>query len=177
MFKERESFFKKIAGLVNTRHIHDDDDDEYFDDDVYEEEETVESNYNDEGELKQCEEDNDHWIEEENSEGELTIDMCQTEEDIIIQTMVAGVAPDDLDISINREMVTVKGRREQVARQQTDDYFHEELYWGAFSRTVLLPQEIDVDNTSATVQNGLLTITLPKVDVNRTHTLHVDVVE
>ncbi len=103
----------------------------------------------------------------EETEGELAIDMYQTPADIVVKTMVAGVRPEDLDITITRDMVTVKGKREESNDYSEDDFFHKELYWGTFSRTVVLPQEIEVEEAEATNKNGLLTITLPKLDKNK----------
>ena len=87
--------------------------------------------------------------------------------------MVAGVKPEDLDVSISRDMVTVKGKRESERTIADDDYFHKELYWGTFSRTIVLPQEIDVDAAEAIEKPGLLIIKLPKQDKNRSTRLKV----
>ena len=74
-------------------------------------------------------------------EGELSVDVYQNPNEIVIKTMVAGVKPEDLDVSISRDMVTAKGKRENERIVADDDYFHKELYWGSFSRTaVVLPQ-------------------------------------
>lgn len=107
------------------------------------------------------------WIEENTEEGELTVDVHQTPDEIIIKTMVAGVKPEDLDISISRDMVTIKGHREESQQVADEDYYHRELYWGSFSRTIMLPQEIDVDGAEATEKYGLLTLKLPKTDKGR----------
>jgi HSP20 family protein len=106
-------------------------------------------------------------------DGELAVDVYQTPDDIVLKTMVAGVRPDDLDIAITRDMVTVKGRREETHEAEDDDFFHKELYWGAFSRTVLLPQEIDVEGAEASEKHGLLIIKLPKIDKDRQTKLKV----
>jgi HSP20 family protein len=87
--------------------------------------------------------------------------------------MVAGVKPEDLDVSISRDMVTVKGRRENEKVISDDDYFHRELYWGTFSRSIVLPQEIDVDAAEAVEKHGLLIIRLPKIDKARQTKLKV----
>lgn len=109
----------------------------------------------------------------ESDEGELPVDVYQTPDDIIIKTMIAGVRPDDLDISITRDMVTVKGKREEAHEVEESDFFHKELYWGSFSRTVLLPQEIDVEGAEASEKHGLLIIKLPKIDKDRQTKLKV----
>ncbi len=111
--------------------------------------------------------------EGESEEGELTVDVYQTPDDIVIKTMVAGVRPDELDISITRDMVTIRGSRQESSETSENDYFHKELYWGSFSRTILLPQEIDVDASEATERHGLLTLRLPKLDKSRQTKLKV----
>jgi len=106
-------------------------------------------------------------------EGELTVDVYQTPDDIIIKTIVAGVKPEDLDISITRDMITIRGSRQESNEVNDGDYFHKELYWGSFSRTILLPQEIDVDASEASEKYGLLTLRLPKMDKSRQTKLKV----
>ena len=75
--------------------------------------------------------------------------------------MVAGVASDDLSVSVTREMVTIKGKREAPKGVSSENYFFQELYWGAFSRTVLLPAEVETEDVEATEKHGLLSIKLP----------------
>lgn len=105
--------------------------------------------------------------------GELAVDMYETADNIIIKTMTAGVKPDELDIAITRDMVIIKGRREETREVEEDGYYHKELYWGTFSRSILLPQEIEVEGAEATEKHGLLTIRLPKIDKNRETKLKV----
>lgn len=102
--------------------------------------------------------------EENGEEGQLAVDVYQTPEDIVIKTMVAGVRPEDLDISITRDMVTIKGTRESANEATSDNFFFNELYWGTFTRTIVLPQEIEVEEAEAVEKHGLLIIRLPKVD-------------
>ena len=105
-----------------------------------------------------------NWMEEENEEAELAVDVYQTHADIIVQTMVAGVKPEDLELTIARDMITIRGKREENRKIDEENYFIKELYWGSFSRTILLPQEIEPEETEATEKHGLLTIKLPKID-------------
>jgi HSP20 family protein len=98
------------------------------------------------------------------SEGQLPVDVHQTANDIIIRAFVAGVRPDELNISISRDMVEIEGSRMEREQVSGPDYFTRELFWGSFSRTILLPQEIDVEASSASAKDGLMTITLPKLD-------------
>ncbi len=116
------------------------------------------------------------WLPEETDEGQLTVDVYQNGNEIVLQTMVAGVAPENLNISITRDMVTIKGRRDAPSNITNENYFNKELYWGSFSRTVLLPQEIEPEEAEATQRHGLLTLRLPKVDKEKVREIKVKVV-
>lgn len=107
------------------------------------------------------------------SEGQLPTDVYQTASDIIIRAFVAGVRPDELNISIRRDMVEIEGSRMEREQIAGPDYFTRELFWGSFSRTILLPQEIDVEASSASAKDGLLTLILPKLDKARQTKLRV----
>lgn len=106
-------------------------------------------------------------LTEENEEAQLTVDVFQTENDIMIQAIVAGVKENDLDISITQDMITIRGERENKTETIKEDYYYQELYWGAFSRSILLPQEINPDEAEANLKNGVLTIKLPRLDKER----------
>lgn len=106
-------------------------------------------------------------------EGELSVDMYQTNDAIIIRALVAGVSPTDLDIAITRDMVTIRGMREEIQETTDDNYFHRELFWGGFSRTLLLPEEVIIDEADAQEKHGMLEIRLPKLDKNRSTQLRV----
>ncbi len=154
MPKDRRSFFQKLTGAMDVE-------DEYnFD---YASEETPEE---DAGTT-------DDEPEAPEEDGQLTVDVYQTTDDIVIKAVVAGVRPDQLDVSITRDMVTIHGSREETEEATDEDYFYKELYWGSFSRTILLPQEIEVDEANASEKNGVLTIRLPKIDKTRQTKLKV----
>lgn len=123
-------------------------------------------------------EEQEGWSDEEDSQepqqdGELPVDMYQTDDMIVIRALVAGVSPTDLDISITRDMVTLRGVREEYQEAHDDGYFHRELFWGSFSRTLLLPEEVAIDEAEAQEKHGLLEIKLPKLDKHRTTQLKV----
>ncbi len=113
------------------------------------------------------------WMEEENDELELTVDVYQTPTDIILQTMIAGVKPDDIELTIARDLITIKGKREENRNVDEENYFIKELYWGKFSRTVLLPQEVEPEEVEATERHGLLTIKIRKVDKDKKNSIKV----
>ena len=87
--------------------------------------------------------------------------------------MVAGVKPDDLDVSITRDSVTIRGKRSEDRTVSNDEYFHRELYWGPFARAITLPEEIEVDGAEAIEKYGMLVLHLPKLDKNRQAKLRV----
>jgi len=107
------------------------------------------------------------------NEGQLPVDVHQTASDIIIRAFVAGVRPDELSISISRDMVEIGGSRMEREQISNPDSFTRELFWGSFSRTIMLPQEVDVEASSASAKDGLLTIILPKLDKARQTKLRV----
>ncbi len=118
-------------------------------------------------------EQNDNWLEQQApADGELTVDVYETSSSIIIKTIVAGVRKEDMDINVSRDMVSIKGKRESEIIDDKD-YFHRELFWGSFSRTILLPQEIDIDKAEAIENQGMLTLKLPKVDKTRQSRIRV----
>lgn len=105
--------------------------------------------------------------EEAAGEGQLPVDVHQTPSEIVIRAFTAGVRPDELCISIGRDMVKIEGSRMEREQVAGPDYFTRELFWGSFARTILLPQEVDVEGASASAKDGLLTLILPKLDKAR----------
>lgn len=151
----KRSFFQRLTGAINA-------DDEAFDEDVpvrHFPTSTMAS-----------------LAEEQEQEAELAVDVSQTPTEIVIKTMVAGVNPDELDVSISQEMVILRGSRHETYRVADGDYFHKELYWGSFSRTILLPNEVKADEAVAELKHGLLTIRLPKIDKQKQTKLRIKTV-
>ncbi|MDB5264777.1 MAG: heat shock protein Hsp20, family protein [Parcubacteria group bacterium] len=112
-------------------------------------------------------------IEDDQTDGQLPVDVHQTPNEIVIRTFIAGVRPDEMNVSISRDMVVIEGSRDERDSVSDTDYFTRELFWGSFSRTILLPQEVDVENSSAGSKDGLLTIILPKLDKARQTKLRI----
>jgi HSP20 family protein len=163
---KKPSFLDRLTGnapatdydrILDEKHTFGDDDAEQ-DDDGYEEEEWGHDDRPDAGPQQ---------------DGELPVDMFQTDDAIIIRALVAGVSPAELEISITRDMVTLRGIREEIQEVHDDGYFHRELFWGSFSRTLVLPEEIAIDEAEAQEKHGLLEIRLPKLDKHRSTQLKV----
>lgn len=134
---------------------------------------TGSSSLDDFDEKEPCAKDNNQWMEENNEEGQLTIDVYETPDSIIIKSMVAGVKPENLDVNITHEMVTISGGREDEQRVEKQNYFYQELYWGRFSRSILLPKEVDPDEAEAVIRDGVLSIKIPKINKEKVQKLKI----
>ena len=151
MSKHRPTFFERLTGGIRAQ-------------------ETEETTHQERAHQSK---DTETWLENETEEGELPIDMYQTPTEIIVKTMIAGVRPEDLEISISREMVIIRGKREEKHESSGDDFFHKELYWGTFSRTIILPTEVEAEEAEAVEKHGLLTIRLPKINKEKVANVRV----
>jgi len=97
-----------------------------------------------------------------NNEGQLSCDVYQDQENIIVRSTMAGVNQKNLDISVSNDLLTIRGFREADEETKADDFYCREIYWGTFSRSIVLPQEVDQNKIEATLKNGILTVILPK---------------
>ncbi|HJN62225.1 MAG TPA: Hsp20/alpha crystallin family protein [Candidatus Parcubacteria bacterium] len=103
---------------------------------------------------------------QEEFEGQLFIDVYETNEELVIQSTIAGVMAEDIDISIENEMITIRGSRKRP-EEKIESYFHQECYWGPFSRQLILPTEVDISRAEASMKDGVFTLRLPKVERKR----------
>lgn len=94
--------------------------------------------------------------------GELVVDVFETNVDFIVSAAIAGVQIKDLDISLEKDMMIIKGNRCDPHENTNKKYFYQECYWGPFSRKVVLPEDIDIDKADAQIDKGILTIKIPK---------------
>ncbi len=106
-------------------------------------------------------------------EGQLALDIYQTEEEIIILSAVAGVSEDDLNISVTDEVLTIKGKRHLQDRVPEEDYLTKECFWGDFSRSIVLPASADSAKIAASFKNGILRISIPKVEKLSTKVIRI----
>lgn len=113
----------------------------------------------------------EEWLSD--YEGQLNIDMYQTKDNVIIKSTIAGVRPEDIDITVANDMVSVKGARRKEEQVAADDYFYQECYWGNFSRSVIVPVDIDSESIEADLKDGILTIIIPKAAKAKTKKVKV----
>jgi len=107
-------------------------------------------------------------IFDEAGEGQLTVDVYQEPDEFIIQSTVAGVKPEDLEINVTEDMATIRGRRVKSEEIADKNALYQECFWGEFSRTIILPSRVDPEGAKAALKNGILTIHLPKLDKAKT---------
>lgn len=159
--KNKNDYAELEVRNLNEEESEEEDDD--LEDEDLEDEEVVDNEEEAEEEDEENTEDVwDEMSEEIEEEGQLAVDVYQDKKNIIIKSTIAGVEPDDIDISIDNDMITIRGRREKQRDIDEDDYFYQECYWGGFSRSIILPVEVDAEQIEASMRNGVLTITLPK---------------
>ena len=107
-------------------------------------------------------------------EGELAVDLCENKNELILQATIGGVEINELDISITNDMITIRGERKRESEDEIEKVYYNECFWGPFSRSLILPQEINADKAKATIKNGLLTIHLPKLMKTKRKTLKIE---
>lgn len=152
----KKSFFSRLMGSE----VVDEGEEQQISNFSFETEEDMQTNYNDPQPLNEMETGEREWLPE--YEGQLTVDVFQTRDDVVIQSITPGVKAEDIDITIANDKVTIEGERKKNVDIPIEDYFYQECYWGPFSRSVVLPVDVDVDNVEAKIKDGILTVTLPK---------------
>jgi len=110
-------------------------------------------------EKKETQED-EGWFEE--YEGQLAVDVGQTDDKLVVVATIAGARPEDVTVNIHNDLLTIRGHRQKEIDLQDNDYFYKECYWGKFSRTIILPVDVLTDKAQATFKNGILTVVIPK---------------
>ncbi len=94
------------------------------------------------------------------AEGQLAVDIYQQEDKLIIKSTIAGARAEDLNINLNHDLLTIKGTRELKDNIREEYYLCRECYWGPFSRSIILPVEVDPQKIEASLEEGVLTIIL-----------------
>ena len=182
MSTKKRSLFQRLAGNLRFDDIEDDVDEEFKNTQVHTK--VMSPIYKDKSpephrELSINKRDDelvlpkDAVLKDEEEIGELPVDVYETPHELIIQTLIAGVVPENLSINITRDSITISGRREENKTILKDHFHIQELYWGAFTRSVELPAEVEIDAAEAIERHGMLMIKLPKLDKTRKTTLKI----
>jgi HSP20 family protein len=102
----------------------------------------------------------DSWFALE--DGRLAIDIYEDKDEYVLTTAIAGLHPDDLEVFANHDMLTIRGVRHEPHEKSRGKYIIQECHWGTFSRSIILPTEIDTDHVIASLKNGILTVHVTK---------------
>ncbi len=104
------------------------------------------------------------WLSEDEINGQLSVDLYDAGDSLVIESTIAGVKPEDIDISVEPDLITIRGARKKEKEINKKNYFYQECFWGSFSRTLVLPAPIQPDNVKANIKNGILIVVLPKAE-------------
>lgn len=100
-------------------------------------------------------------------EGQLAVDVGQTDSELVVISTMAGAETEKIEVYIHNDLLTIKGVRvSPLLAISGAEFFHEECFWGKFSRTIVLPSEVKADLATAEYKNGVLTIRVPKRKVD-----------
>ena len=149
----KKSFFEKLTGSMrfnNDDQYSDTQQEEYLSDSPVAPDDDVHDSYTQSADYEEI--------------GELSVDMYRVDNAIVIKTMVAGIQKSEIDITLSRDTITIEGSRKNEPEGNINEVYFNELYWGAFERTIELPEEIDIELAEAHESHGLLTLVLPLVD-------------
>lgn len=97
-------------------------------------------------------------------EGQLVVDVYETDKELIIQSAIAGIKNEQIDVSLENDILIIRGERENPNNDKDKRYFLKECYWGPFSKEIILPREIDTSKIDAKVKEGILTVRMPKIE-------------
>lgn len=106
------------------------------------------------------------WLDSDYG-GQLAVDVYETDHSIVVRAAIAGVRAEDIDISVNNDMVTIKGVRQIEEEVLPGNFLYQECYWGGFSRSIILPVEVRADQVRASLKNGILRVVLPRKEEPR----------
>ena len=147
-----KSFFDKITG---------------GDDDSYNDDQGLFSS-----EFDDADENAASWMEDD-QDLEMAVDVYQDQDNVYVKAFVPGLSASSLDVDISRDTVTIRCTREREVTVEDENYFQQELIWGTFARKIALPREVDIEGSEARAKDGMLTLTMPKIDKDRKAKLRV----
>jgi HSP20 family protein len=103
----------------------------------------------------------------------LALDMYETENEVVVEATVPGVKPEEIDVQITGNTLTIKGERKEEKKEKKASYIYQERSFGSFSRSVTLPTDVDVNKAAAEFEHGVLTLTLPKSETVKPKTIKI----
>ncbi len=111
----------------------------------------------------------------ENGKGEFKIDMYQTEDAVVVKASLPGIKPEEVDISVTGDMVTIRGEHKEEQEIKEEAYLRKEQRYGSFCRAITVPVDVKSDKAEAVFENGIMTLTLPKAEEAKTRSIKIKV--
>ena len=111
--------------------------------------------------------------EEEIVEGQLALDVYQTQQEIVILAPIAGVKMDDISVTVTEDVLTIKGKRYLEFNIPEEDYLTQECFWGDFSRSIVLPSSADTTKINASMKDAVLKISIPRTERTKTRLIRI----
>jgi len=124
----------------------------------------------------------DRWFEEtprmwlgefDGGEGYVPLDLYETDDAVVVRATLPGVKPEDVDISITGETLTIRGESKHEEEEKKRNYYRQESWYGSFARSMALPAQVEADKADATFENGVLKLTIPKAEAAKPKTIKV----
>lgn len=106
--------------------------------------------------------------------GQLVVDVYETDKELVVQSAIAGIKNDQIDVSLDNDILIIKGEREDPSKEKDKRYFLKECYWGSFSKEIILPREIDTGKIDAKVKDGILTVRMQKIEKAKNKKIEVE---
>lgn len=106
--------------------------------------------------------------------GQLVVDVYETDKELVVQSAIAGIKNNQIDVSLDNDILIIKGEREDPSKEKDKRYFLKECYWGSFSKEIILPREIDTGKIDAKVKDGILTVRMQKIEKAKNKKIEVE---
>jgi HSP20 family protein len=114
------------------------------------------------------------WVDEaDGAEGYVPLDLYETDNEVVVQAALPGVKPEDVDIQISGDTLTIRGESKHEEEEKKRDYYRQESWYGSFARSVTLPVQVNADGADAVFENGVLKLTIPKAEEAKPKTIKV----
>jgi HSP20 family protein len=107
--------------------------------------------------------------------GTLSVDIYTKDNDLVIVAPIAGASLENISVLVENDLLIIKGERRPPENVDDSAYEHRECFWGPFSRTIVLPRDVDYDNVRAYYHNGILMIRIPKKTEVQTKRIEIQV--
>jgi len=111
----------------------------------------------------------------ENSNFLPAIDVYENKDSVVVEATLAGIKPANINISVKDDVFTIEGQREETSEIEEKNYYRKEVRTGSFHRSVILPASVQADKSEAVFENGLLKVTLPKEERQKTKNIKIEI--